>query len=163
MENIAIKNSWNNIPMDIPKKVNILKIAPDLKLFFSEEQYLKLKIGLIPKEMEDKWFIYYENDWLHFHRSWTGHEIFHAEIIKENCPDGEYTIKDYFVERNKEYYNNDNDEYDLNVLLQLIIWGLLGIDIRNHFFDKYDLEDKNSLNIWSDFGRLMYTKNGKSD
>jgi len=31
-----------------------------------------LTLGLIPEEMEDKWFIYWEDSKLYFHRSWSG-------------------------------------------------------------------------------------------
>lgn len=32
----------------------------------------RLKRGFVPVQMEHKWFIYFEGDWLRFHRSWTG-------------------------------------------------------------------------------------------
>ena len=160
MENIATKDSWKNIPIKTPKKVNIFKIAPDLKLSFSKEQYLKIKNGLIPNEMEDKWFIYFENDWLFFHRSWTGFGIYRAEIVTEmdNSEGREYAIKDFYVERNKKYYNYESDEYDLDVLLQLIVWGLLELDVRKHFFDKYGTGEQSSIKMWSEFGQLIFSE-----
>jgi hypothetical protein len=157
MENTATKESWKNIPIVTPKLINIYEITPDLKLFLSEDQYIKIKEGLIPEAMEDKWFIYFENDWLYFHRSWTGNGIFKVEIIKEkgDVEDREYKIKEFYVERNKEIYNNENDEYDLDVLLQLILWGLLRLDVRNIFFEKYGSDEKETIKIWSEFGRLF--------
>jgi ADP-ribosyl-[dinitrogen reductase] hydrolase len=68
---IATKDTWNNIPMDNHKHLEIY-------LEFTESQFNKMKNGLIPEEMEDKWFIYYEKGFLHFHRSWTGHGLFKA-------------------------------------------------------------------------------------
>jgi len=161
MENIATKESWKNTPIDTPKRIDISKIVPDLDLSFSEEQLLKIKNGLIPQEMEDKWFIYYENDWLFFHRSWTGYGIYRAKIVKKknNSNNRDYAIKDFYVERNKKYYNHENEEYELDVLLQLIVWGLLKLDVRNYFFNKYGSGVQGSIKMWSEFGRLIFTEN----
>ncbi len=65
MKEIATKSSWKNHPIDNPKRI-------DIELQFTAEQFSKLTYGLIPEEMEDKWFIFLQNDWLYFHRSWTG-------------------------------------------------------------------------------------------
>ena len=42
---------------------------------FDAEQFVRLKAGLIPQTMEDKWFVYYEEPELFFHRSWTGQPV----------------------------------------------------------------------------------------
>jgi hypothetical protein len=42
---------------------------------FDAEQFARLKEGLIPQTMEDKWFVYYEEPQLFFHRSWTGQPV----------------------------------------------------------------------------------------
>ncbi len=57
----ATRNSWSNQPIDNPKRV-------DLSLRFTHEQFTKLSEGLIPEQMEDKWFIFFEDGWLYFHR-----------------------------------------------------------------------------------------------
>ncbi len=60
---IATRSSWVNFPIKELTKVDI-----DLK--FSEDQFLKIKNGFVPRQMEDKWFIFYEDECLYFHRSW---------------------------------------------------------------------------------------------
>jgi hypothetical protein len=45
------------LPLDIP---------------YSESEFNEIRMGLYPLEMEDKWFVYYEEPWLYLHRSWTG-------------------------------------------------------------------------------------------
>jgi hypothetical protein len=47
---------------------------------FESEQFSCLKEGLIPREMEDKWFIYYEEPHLFLHRSWTGQPVYRVEL-----------------------------------------------------------------------------------
>ena len=39
---------------------------------FDASQFALIKLGHIPQEMEDHWFIYFEEPYLNFHRSWTG-------------------------------------------------------------------------------------------
>jgi hypothetical protein len=112
---IATKDIWINLPIDNPKQLEIY-------LEFTESQFNKIKNGLIPEEMEDKWFIYYEEGFLHFHRSWTGHGLFKAKITKE--PTG-YIIRDFWVERNIEKYSNLDDDADRTTLKLLISNGLL--------------------------------------
>ena len=112
---IATKDTWINLPIDNPKQLEIY-------LEFTESQFNKIKNGLIPEEMEDKWFIYYEEGFLHFHRSWTGYGLFKAKITKE--PTG-YIIRDFWVERNIEKYSNLDDDADRTTLKLLISNGLL--------------------------------------
>jgi hypothetical protein len=54
----ATRNSWKTEP--IPE----LKTRLQLECNFSLEEFQRLKLGLIPEQMEDKWFIYLEGDWL---------------------------------------------------------------------------------------------------
>jgi hypothetical protein len=43
---------------------------------FSPEETEVLARGIVPREMEDHWFIFEEDDVLHRYRSWTGYELF---------------------------------------------------------------------------------------
>ena len=47
---------------------------------FSPEEFEKLKRGLIPAAMEDKWFIYHEEGQLFLHRSWTGNAVYKVSL-----------------------------------------------------------------------------------
>ncbi len=47
---------------------------------FSTHEFQQICRGLIPSEMEDKWFIYFEEPWLHLHRSWTGELVFRVRF-----------------------------------------------------------------------------------
>jgi hypothetical protein len=50
------------------------------KAAFDSEQLAKLKQGFIPRGMEDKWFIYYEEPHLFLHRSWTGRPVYRLTL-----------------------------------------------------------------------------------
>jgi hypothetical protein len=38
---------------------------------FSPIEMRKIRAGLVPQQMEDKWFVFWERDALFFHRSWA--------------------------------------------------------------------------------------------
>jgi len=103
-DQIATRSSWVNFPIKELTKVDI-----DLK--FSEDQFLKIKNGFIPRQMEDKWFIFYEDDCLYFHRSWSGFGVFKAQILKQ---DNDYLIREFFVESNM--YSNDDAPKSYNII-----------------------------------------------
>ncbi len=92
MKNYKTKDKCQNHPIDNPKRIAI-------GIHLTVKQFSKVTNGLIPQEMEDKWFIYYENEWLYFHRSWTGNGIYKAKLNKES--DG-YSITEFWAERNQE-------------------------------------------------------------
>jgi hypothetical protein len=107
---IQTNHQRRNFPFDVPHTIAI-------NLTFNDEQYQKLILGLKPKQMENRWRIYFEDDTLCFLRSWTGFPIFFAKIQKE---DNLYHIKEFLAERNPEKYRNTNDDYDINAISELI-------------------------------------------
>jgi hypothetical protein len=147
-KNNANRDSWTNIPIDNSKEIEI-------SLEFTESQYFEMQKGLIPEAQEDKWFIYFENDWLFFHRSWTGHGIYKAEICKSA---GKYFIKSFFVERNDQKYSNSDDEKDRDIISFLITWGLLHIDVRDLYVNKYSKGENGVLETWGNFGSLYISQ-----
>jgi len=150
MKETATKETWNNIPIVNPKRI-------DIDLFFTDKQFSKLKNGLIPQQMEDKWFIYYENEWLYCHRSWTGNGIYKAKLNK--VIDG-YTIKEFWAERNQENYQNEDDNTDIDTFSFLMARGLLGIDV-NHIYSSRNIQSEtDALNGWSNLGNMLFTNQG---
>ena len=150
MKEIATKDTWQNQPIDNPKR-----IAIDLHL--TDKQFSKLTNGLIPQQMEDKWFIYYENEWLYFHRSWTGNGMYKAKLNKET--DG-YSITEFWAERNQEKYKNEDDNTDVETFSFLIARGLLGIDVGNIYSSRNIKTESDVLKGWSNFGNMLFTNQG---
>lgn len=54
---------------------------------FTHDEMTRLRAGLVPEEMEDKWFVVFTDDELRLHRSWTGHHVYTARF--EPAPWGE--------------------------------------------------------------------------
>lgn len=104
----AEKNDWKTVEM--PLETEIFKMDMQLK----EEEYKALQNGFIPQQMEDKWFLYFENDTLYIHRSWTGYCIYIIEFSKE------HRIERVTANRNMEQYKNTDREEDISTITILI-------------------------------------------
>jgi hypothetical protein len=111
MEDIATQESWTTHPL--PEKHVRLKAS----WTYTAKEFGQMKRGLIPEQMEDKWFIYHENDWLYFHRSWTGYCIYQVQYQER---DDAIEIAQILVSRDVEQYRESSDEYDLMLLKYLI-------------------------------------------
>jgi hypothetical protein len=92
---IATRSRWKILPISN----NAIKIF--LKIEFDSTEFEKIKIGLIPQQMEDKWFIFFEDNWLYFHRSWTGFCLFKIKIEQKNTNS---TTTELWVEKNTGLY-----------------------------------------------------------
>jgi hypothetical protein len=63
----ATRQSWPNLhPLPTEHAQLMVERA------FTQHEYAQIARGLIPEEMEDKWFIYLEDMTLYVHRNWTG-------------------------------------------------------------------------------------------
>ena len=100
---IAAKDSWKIHPMKQPKKIKV-------SISLSKERYHKLKMGFIPKQQEDRWFIYFDKEWLHIHRAWSGFEIFKAKIIRHQ---NGYLINEFLVEQAPDKYSITDDDFNI--------------------------------------------------
>ena len=87
------KDDWKRI--DMPKERDSFLL--DIDFDYIDEE--RLKNGFLPSQMEDKWFIYSEDDKVYMHRSWTGYCIFildlktHMVVVNRN--DKQYAGKDF--------------------------------------------------------------------
>ena len=76
-----------------------------------------MKKGVIPRDMEERWFIYYENEWLYFHRSWTGYGFYKS---KWNKTKEGYSIVEFWAERHNIESTPEKDEYDRETFCSII-------------------------------------------
>lgn len=89
---IATKEDWQTYPM--PEKNTSFKLKKKL----NKDAIARLKCGHIPREMEDRWFSYYEDDKLYIHRSWSGNCIY---VVSFNT----------LTNRHKVIVNRDDNQY----------------------------------------------------
>lgn len=93
-----------------------------LDQLFSKDESALLKLGFMPHEMEDKWFIYFEDNVLYFHRSWTGnciYQVFFTEMGATLC------MIRAIVNRDPQQYQQTDDEYDAEAISRIINTFLL--------------------------------------
>jgi hypothetical protein len=99
----ATAESWKISPM--PQERQPL----DLELTLLSEAYGQIQLGYVPQRMEDKWFIYFEDGWLNFHRSWTGSCIYRLRFK----PSGkDYRVSEAWVNHNPAEYKSTDAESD---------------------------------------------------
>ncbi len=108
----ATRQSWPNLK-PLPDQRSRLS----LQRAFTEQEYERIRLGFIPERMEDKWFMFTEEDTLYVHRSWTGDCIYQLTFIKEGI---NYFAGEAFVNRDETQYSGGGDTYDEKLLMFLI-------------------------------------------
>jgi len=118
---IAKRDDWKikNMPLRC-KSVAIEKL-------YSPEEFEKIAAGLIPKQMEDKWFIFYEESWLYLHRSWTGFCVFKVRF--ESVTEG-LEVVEAWVNRDPTEWRAPDINDDVN-LLEFLLDARAGRDLKS--------------------------------
>jgi hypothetical protein len=112
----ALKSDWKLKPF--PKKYALLTVVR----MFDDSRMERLKMGMIPESMDDKWFVYSESNTLYFHRSWTGIGVF--EVTFKEVEEGCWRISECRVSRDLEEYgvtDNWSDAETVSTLLDDIL------------------------------------------
>jgi len=73
MHDPASPESWKRVPFSGG-------VALPYASAFTCEELKQLQLGIVPREMEDKWFIYFDVPHLFFHRSWTGQPVYRVTL-----------------------------------------------------------------------------------
>lgn len=108
----ALKTSWKN------KAISSEKEKIPLEGFYTDVEAEAIGNGLIPESMDDKWFIYTENSWVNFHRSWSGQCIFMLKL--EASPTG-VRVAEAWVSRDSSQYQSPGVDAELETLTNLIM------------------------------------------
>lgn len=110
----ATRSDWHDLH-EMPAKFVAIDLEPH---FYDPEVVIRMKRGFIPKEMEQKWFIYYNDEYIYFHRSWTGNLIYKVYIYEGD--DGEWVITCADVNRDPEQYGGTDNAEDERIIFELI-------------------------------------------
>ncbi|WDA42012.1 hypothetical protein [Erythrobacter sp. BLCC-B19] len=108
---IATRATWKHLPM--PAKRQALYLA----LSFDTDEVECIRRGFIPRDMDDKWSIFVEDDWLYFHRSWTGFCIFAVRL--EPAANG-VVIREGWASRDPEQYHGSSAAEEQRQIAALI-------------------------------------------
>jgi len=111
MPTIAKAVDWKNRPLPTRHIVIML----DFHLDAAESACVRH--GLLPLEMEDKWFLYYEGSTLYMHRSWTGVCIARVHFVPEG--DGLHAVSAE-INRDPEQYAGTDDAADIALIERMV-------------------------------------------
>lgn len=109
----ARPDSWENCH-PLPEK----NVKLDLDFFFNKKQSNSIRLGFIPKEMEDKWFSYFKDNVLYQHRSWTGICIY--EIYFKSTPEGLHAVYAK-INRDPDQYGITDIREDADLIKELLM------------------------------------------
>jgi len=141
----AIRTDWETKPM--PSRQTTIR----LDRMFDELEMDGIRCGAIPEEMEDKWFIYFDDDRLYFHRSWTGFCVYIVDFAAQGRVG--HHMHQAVLNREAEQYSETSDEFDGKMISYLIDVLLLHRCVE---FPTYsDGNDTDPLFQWSQVGKAM--------
>lgn len=132
-------------------KINLLpsrRTTVSLDRGFEPSEMERIRRGLVPEQMEDKWFIFWEDDTLFFHRSWTGHCIYAVHFA---CEGATCTMVSADVNRDPEQYKGVSDKRDAELISYLV--DTLLLRQKAAFRSGAPESDKSALEKWSLIGR----------
>ncbi len=116
---------------------------------YTGEEMEKIRKGLVPEVMEDKWFIYWKDGKLFFHRSWTGFCIYVVRFAEQ---DGLWRMVQAEVNRDPGQYRETSDERDAE-MIPFLVDALL---LRRPVGSPGEKPAAGAvLSMWSSIGRAM--------
>lgn len=102
---------WKTEPMPAQR------VKLPLQFTLSADEADVVRMGFIPKQMEDKWFSYFQDNVLYQHRSWTGHCIDQIHFV----PEGEGLRATHaVVNRDPGQYHGAADEDDVGRIENMV-------------------------------------------
>ena len=105
------KKDWKTLEM--PEQNEYFELSINI----NREQLSILRHGHYPREMEDKWFWYMEDNVLYAHRSWTGFCIYIADFSEI----GKVRVT---VNRDPEQYTCTSIDEDIKKFTNLLSWWI---------------------------------------
>lgn len=107
---------WKTEPLPIKRTVVALNRS------FSRDEMERIQAGFVPEVMEHKWFIYWHDKRLFFHRSWSGYCVYIVSFARQGDT---WTMISAEVNRDPQQYRSTDDEFDKDNISDLIDGFLL--------------------------------------
>ena len=110
---VAKASDWNIHPL--PEHYKTLKID----ILLDENKSDVIRLGVIPDDMAEKWFCYFDNNILYQHRSWSGYCIDVIEFVAEGNQLRAVNAK---VNRDASQYTNTDDAEAVTRITEMLDW-----------------------------------------
>ena len=140
----AAKGDWQT--QDLPPKRRTVR----LDRTFSPQEMRRMKLGLVPEQMEDKWFVYWQGDALYFHRSWSEFCIY---VVRFDANGDSHRMFEADLNREPDQYDQTDDDHDAAMISYLI--DVLLLDREADFPTDAADPGEAALQQWSEVGRAM--------
>lgn len=102
------------------------EIAIDLR--YGDDAMCRIRKGFLPVDQDEKWFIWFGDDVLHLHRSWTGICIYEVRFVQDAAG---WKATAALVNRDPEQYGATDDDEDRRTLIEMIDLHLLNDDYEH--------------------------------
>ena len=122
----AKRGDWKTTPL--PTQRQSIAVARH----YSADEFARLRDGVMPREMEDKWFVFYEEPWLYLHRSWTGYCVYQVRFTP--IADGVQCVES-LANRDAHQYRGTDDTRDA-LLLGILLDSFAGRP-TDHDWERY--------------------------
>lgn len=107
------KSAWKTKPLPSQRR-NL-----GYERFLLDEDAEKLLSGFRPRGMDDRWFVYSEDGWVHFVRSWTGHHIFGLKLHPTSA--GGAKVIESWANDDPREFNSPGDEENRRTIDGLLV------------------------------------------
>lgn len=122
---------------------------------YGDDEMSRIRRGLIPEVMEDKWFAYWADDRLHFHRSWTGICVYIVHFESDERGGRAVRVE---VNADPEQWRDPVPGEEGPLALSLIEMLLLGCPLR----PSVETEEE-ALQLWQLIGRASLGEGPSGD
>ena len=116
MSDRASRDSWETEPLTDPQPI------PAPERVWTDEEMGSIRLGYVPHMMEEKWFMFMEQNRLFAHRSWTGFGIYEAIFTPV---EGGHVIESAVITGDDSKHQRSSDEEESAFLETLIASHLL--------------------------------------
>ena len=134
------------------------RISLSLGRCFEPHEMEDIRHGLVPEQMEDKWFLFWEDDTLFFHRSWTGFCVYVVHFV---CDEDSCLMASPEVNRDPAQYTGVSDERDAKQISYLV--DLLLLHRETVFPNDAATPGDGVLENWSLVGRAALGEHPNDD
>lgn len=103
----ARRGDWKTTPL--PE----MRATLAIDRVYTAEELARIEEGLIPADMDDRWFMFHEAPWLHIHRSWTGFCVYDVRFEPSGAG---FKVVEALVSRDPAQYTETDDQSDQRTL-----------------------------------------------
>ena len=93
----------------------------------SQADYELLCFGVVPRNMDDHWFVYAEEGWAYFHRAWTGFGVYWVRFARGSQG---WHAMEAWASREMSQYTGDSPTQEAEAIKS--IGAQIVIDNRSH-------------------------------